>query len=198
MLALLIENRRKPRFRAIEVWYEKDTIERGFKRWHVRLINQRPSGWLRWVERNTANGVEATVEFFDNGSVQSGPQIHAIWTERPRPLRDDLVVEAHRGDLTAGRPGNILVAFKHKGQKTAHQFDEKNYRPDGSFGSVESRNLPEGTYAVRLTLHYGGERHPFWFRLDNREDELGTFVMDGPYGGNPLNPRKKFQLPELP
>lgn len=198
VLIVLVERSRRPRLLVGDIWFEQDTIARGFKRWHIKVENERNRGFMSWVDRNTASGVEATIEFFDNGTAWVGPQIHGIWSEQPRPLSDDLTVQAHRATLVPGRPWNMLVAFKYKGQKSAHQWDERNYQANGSFAPVAGRSLAEGDYAVRVTIFEGGSVHPFWFHLKNRTDELSAFELLGPFKNNPIQKEDEPLLPEHP
>lgn len=198
MVTALMVATRRPKLKTDRVWFEPDTLERGFRRWHVSVLNEPTSGLSRWAARETAVDAEGTIEFFRDGRALEGEIIHGIWTERPRPLRDELVVEARRATLIAGRPWNMPIALKMKGQVIAHQFDHKNYRQTGEFEGVPGRSLPEGDYAVRLTIHEGPRRWPFWFRLRNRTDEIGVFKLDGPYKQNPLKRGMDFPLTSIP
>lgn len=197
MVAMLLLSARRPRLKAVCTWFEADTLERGFKRWHVRILNQPTSGLSRLAVRETAVDAEATIEFFPDGARPKGDIIRGIWSERPRPLRDELVVEAQRANLGPGRAWSVPIVYKSKGQLQAHQFDDRNYRPDGTFGEVPGRNLPEGDYSVRLVIHEGPRRWPFWFKLQNRTDELGIFELSGPYRKNPLLEKRDFPLPVI-
>jgi len=205
VLTALIETRKHPRLSVVRTWFPPDTIATGFKWWHVEIANQGNGGAFRWICRDTGSAVMATVEFFENGNKQSGDLIRCIWSERPRPLRDDLVVESQRADIVAGESWNIPVVYKMKGKLECHPFDARNYaeviniaessKDIGGFMEVPGRALPEGDYSVRLILRSGSRRVESWFVLSNRTDELGTFSLEGPRNHNPLSPKTKLTLP---
>ncbi|MBI2856473.1 MAG: hypothetical protein HYX93_06480 [Chloroflexi bacterium] len=195
MLAPLIEAKRHPSIKALSPWFEPATIGKGYKRWHLAFINNPNKGILAWIGRESAMGVEATIEFFYDGQRQQGDTIRGIWSEQPRPLRDDLIIQARMGNLIPGRQWSIPTVFKFKGSLEAHQWDERNYGEDGGVNVVSNRNLPEGDYAVRAVLHISGRVLVFWYRLNNRTDELTAFRMCGPFKRNPI---KSYVSPRIP
>lgn len=186
-MVILNEILRKPRLTGLQPTYNQDAMDVGYKMWHVPILNEPTAGLSSWTSRSTAVGVQATMEFFSRpGQPQSQP-ISAIWSEKPRPLRDDLVIEAQRADLVAGWAWHLPIVVKIKGQLESYPFNHENYSPDGTWEPVHKRHLRQGDYGVRITLHFEGRSKHLWFLLRNRTDELGVFELNGPFRRNPLS-----------
>lgn len=161
----------------------------------VWIRNASPPRWLPLASRDAALGVRVTARFYRDGGPMT-PPIPCRWSDRPEPLRHELVdptalgappgpplqiaipdpallPQSHVYDLHAGgRREEVAVAVLRDGR--ASGWGAESYFHD--WHHLDWR-LDQGIYDVEVRAEWPGTTKTRRFRLEYLSDDLASFRL---------------------
>lgn len=166
--------------------------------WHfatVGIRNPAPPRWIPLASRDAAIACRITARFYRDGDAVT-PSFPCRWSDRPEPLRIELVDPRSLGappgppiqigvhepslipgsqvyDLQAGgRTEEVAVAVLRDGE--AYGWAADSYFHDWKRPDLK---LSRGVYDVEVLAEWQGNTETRWFRLDYHSDKKADFHL---------------------
>ncbi len=195
--ALVVEQARRPKLQLVMTSHTDAQFNNRLAssaRWvHLKLGNLPPSGWTRWVPRQTATQCRGTVTFYYlNGQSVFKEDMPVRWAGSPQPIPSE--VRDPTGQLTGliynlsqlsleswmdvppGEGQTLDIAGRFDNDVDCYGWSNESYFSNPLWRNP-GRKLPPGEYLVRVTVVCAGEKCADVFRLIN-EGPVANFRLE--------------------